>query len=89
MELIPGMVGLSNSQLQSTISASTSGTPPEVIPHHPITCTGNIYYDEDGTFRCDHSSAPPDNVRTQQCVTHSIALLLIEMAMSGDYVRPS
>ncbi len=79
--MIPGTVGSGNPQLQSTISAATSGSGPEIVPHHPITCTGRIYYDEDGTFRCEHATAPPDNTRTQQCVTHSIALLIIELGM--------
>ena len=79
--MIPGMVGSSASQLQSTISAATSGSGSEVNPHHPITCTGNIYYDEDGTFRCEHATAPPDNARSKQCVSHSIALLIIELGM--------
>lgn len=79
--LLPGMVGMSAPQLQSTIAASTSNQDPEVVPHHPITCSGNLFYEEDGTFRCDHAIAPPDNVRSQQCVTHSIALLIIELAM--------
>lgn len=78
--LIPGMVGSGIPQLQSTISAATSTNEPSINPHHPITCTGNIYYDEDGTFRCDHASAPPDNPRNHQCVNHSVALLLIELA---------
>ena len=81
MDLIPGMVGSGNSQLQSTISSATSTGGPDIQPHHPITCPGNIYYDEDGTFRCDHAIAPPDNTRSNQCVTHSMALLLIELAM--------
>lgn len=77
---IPGG-GNSAPQLQSTIAAATATGDTEVHPHHPITCTSKIYYEEDGTFRCEHASAPPDNVRTQQCLTHSLALLLIELAM--------
>lgn len=79
--MIPGMVGSSQPILQSTISAATSTGQPDISPHHPITCAGNIYYDDDGTFRCDHAEAPPDNTRTNQCVTHSLALLIIELAM--------
>lgn len=82
MEIIPGMVGSNMPQLQSTISAATSNGLSDVSPHHPITCQSRLYYDEDGTFRCDHASAPPDNERTNQCITHSIAILLIELAMS-------
>lgn len=82
MEMIPGMVGSSIPQLQSTISAATSNGQSDISPHHPITCQGKIYYEEDGTFSCDHASAPPDNMRSNQCVTHSLALLIIELAMS-------
>jgi hypothetical protein len=77
---VPGG-GDSASQLQSTIAAATATGDTEVTPHHPIVCGGKIYYEEDGSFRCEHACAPPDNVRTQQCVTHSLALLLIELAM--------
>lgn len=79
--MIPGTVGSGASQLQSTISAATSTGDSSIHPHHPITCTGHLAYDDDGTFRCDHATAPPDNVRTQQCVTHSIALLIVELGM--------
>jgi hypothetical protein len=89
MNIIPGTINSGHPQLQSTIAAATAAKMPDLQPHHPITCTSNIYYDEDGTFRCDHASAPPDDVRNNQCVTHSIALLLIEIAMSGEYARPS
>ncbi len=81
INVIPGMVGSGNTQLQSTIAAASSMGAPEINPHHPITCQGPLYYDEDGTFRCNHATAPPDNHRTQQCVTHSIALLIIELGM--------
>jgi len=80
--MIPSsMMGSSNAQLQSTIAAATAGNDNSVIPHHPITCGDKIYYEEDGTFRCEHAVAPPDNVRTQQCVVHSLALLIIELGM--------
>lgn len=69
------------SQLQSTIAAATATGASEINPHHPISCGDKIYYDDDGTFRCEHATAPPDNVRTQQCLTHSMALLLVELAM--------
>lgn len=82
MELIPGMVGSGTNQLQSTISASTSTNDSNIHPHHPITCTSKLYYEEDGSFSCEHATAPPDDVRTKQCVTHSIALLIIELGMS-------
>lgn len=78
---IPGG-GNSSPLLQSTIAAATASGIADVSPHHPIVCGGKIYYEEDGTFRCEHASAPPDNVRTQQCVTHSLALLIMELAFA-------
>ena len=69
--------------LQQTVSAATSNH--ELFtggPHHPVTCmTGELFYDEDGSFSCEHAKAPGDDLRTQQAVTHSIAILLIELAM--------
>lgn len=77
---LPGMMG-GTAQLQSTLSAASSTSDCPIQPHHPITCTSKLYYEEDGTFCCEHASAPPDDPRTQQCVIHSVALLLIELAM--------
>jgi hypothetical protein len=47
--------------------------------HHPITCAGFMAFDEDGTMRCEHSTASPDNPRTQDCINASIAFLLFEL----------
>ena len=68
--------------LQATLAASSAtGTwEPFILPHHPITCTGSLTYDDDGSFSCEHSSVPPGDLRTQYCVDHSIALLLIELS---------
>lgn len=80
---IPGMVGSAVPHLQSTLSSQTSSNEHSPIqPHHPITCTSKLYYEEDGTFYCEHATAPPGELRTQQCVTHSVALLIIELAMA-------
>lgn len=74
---------MSASQLQSTISAATSGIGklPEGVVHHPITCTDKLYYEEDGSFSCEHYSVPPNDDRTQACLNHTMALLVIEEAM--------
>lgn len=70
--------------LQATLSASSampipSGvTPP--IPHHPIVCGGALSYDENNYFACEHIGVGPGDIRTQLCIDHSIALLLIEEA---------
>lgn len=68
--------------LQATLSASSTGTPEAapVLPHHPITCDGNLRLEEDGGLACDHSVAPSGDHRTQQCIDHSVALLLIELS---------
>lgn len=80
---ISGIMSSSHdAQLQSTIASASANNDNSVQPHHPITCDSKIYLEEDGTFRCEHAVAPPNNVRTNQCITHSISLLLIELAMS-------
>lgn len=68
--------------LQATLSASSAMSPPEgyTIPHHPITCASDLRYDDDGSFACEHANVPPGDVRTQFCIDHSIALLLIELS---------
>lgn len=69
--------------LQQTLSsASSTHEPFHGGPHHPITCTSKLYYEENDSFRCDHSEAAPNDNRTKQALNHSIAFLLIELAMS-------
>ena len=80
-----GSVSVSNmagSQLQSTISAATSGTGelPEGVIHHPITCSSTLRLNDEGVFSCEHFSVPPDDVRTKACTIHSFCFLLIEEA---------
>jgi predicted RNA-binding Zn-ribbon protein involved in translation (DUF1610 family) len=67
--------------LQATLSASSAGL--EVVqPHHPITCSGELEYDfEAGEFRCPHAGVPMSDVRTRHCLDHSVALLIIELAV--------
>lgn len=68
--------------LQATLSAASAVGPWDnfVLPHHPITCGGQLHYESDGTFRCEHAEAPPDDLRTQYCLDHTVALLLIELS---------
>lgn len=75
--LMPGTLNL-----QATLSASTATGPWEtfVVPHHPITCAGELHYDSDGCLSCDHAIAPPGDLRTQFCLDHSVALLLVELS---------
>ncbi|HEV7864621.1 MAG TPA: hypothetical protein VGR20_18075 [Acidimicrobiia bacterium] len=70
-----------NAGLQPILSASSAlaDTGGEIRPHHPVTCSGPLSYDEAGTLACDHASAPTEDRRTQFCVTYSVSLLLIEL----------
>lgn len=66
--------------LQATV-ASSSSMQTSVSPHHPITCsTGDLRYYEDGSMSCQHAVTPAADERTQACVNHSIAILLLELA---------
>ncbi len=67
-------------KLQATLSSSSSGTGEGLTPHHPITCNGGLRLETDGRLCCDHSTAPPGDVRTQFCIDHSISLLLMELS---------
>lgn len=76
--------GASSVNLQATISAATAGTSPEsepCLPHHPITCAiGDIYFDEEGDFSCDHAKVSRGDRRTQAALIHSMACLIVELA---------
>ena len=67
--------------LQATLSLSSATGPDEAVvkPHHPITCASPLRFEEDGTFACHHIAVPPGDMRTQSCLDHTIALLLLEM----------
>ena len=67
--------------LQATLSLSSATGPdePGVRPHHPITCSSRLRFEEDGTFACGHAEVPPGDARTQSCLDHTIALLLLEL----------
>lgn len=67
-------------KLQATLSSSSSGTGEALSPHHPITCNGALRLEPDGRLRCEHSEAPPGDLRTQFCIDHSISLLLMELS---------
>jgi hypothetical protein len=67
--------------LQATLSLSSATGPdePVVKPHHPITCSSSLRLEEDGTFACGHAEVPPGDRRTQSCLDHTVALLLLEL----------
>lgn len=76
-------MGTDGINLQSTLSSSTADTVLQGKiegPHHPITCAGGLYVDDDNTIRCDHSSSSPENPRNQALFDATIAILLMEIA---------
>lgn len=80
--IAPNNLGNPNANFQATLSAATAdNSGPTIIPHHPITCQSKLFYEEDGSFSCEHVTVPPDEPRTQRCLIHSIACLLIELAV--------
>jgi hypothetical protein len=72
--------------LQATLSASN---PPTELPpnaaHHPISCRDELLWlDEDGTLGCEHAQVPASDRRTQFCIDHSIAILILELAVEKE-----
>lgn len=70
--------------LQSTLSScsATADEAAAIRPHHPITCTSDLRLEPDGSLLCDHAAAPADDQRTRACLNHSLALLLMELALN-------
>jgi len=79
-----GLARAATTNLQATLS-SASATGDEaatsVRPHHPITCTSALRLEPDGSLVCDHAAAPAGDQRTRSCLNHSLALLLMELAL--------
>lgn len=79
---LPTVYGEGEVNLQATLSSGTADTSlaGEVKgPHHPITCsTGDLFFDDDNTMRCDHSSAPANNPRNQAILDASISILIFQ-----------
>ena len=68
--------------LQATLSSSSvTDAPATVQPHHPITCASTLRLEHDGSLACEHAEAPGDDPRTRFCLNHSLALLLMELAL--------
>lgn len=70
--------------LQATLSQSSAPGNDDVAvvrPHHPITCPSTLRLESDGSLACEHAEAPGDDQRTLVCVNHSLALLLMELAL--------
>lgn len=66
---------------QQSIASATADNVVEVVPHHPITCLSKLYYNEDGSFGCEHVTVPSDDARTHRALNHSIACLILEEAV--------
>lgn len=69
--------------LQAQLSAA-SVTAEVYKPHHPITCASDLRYEEDGTLACEHIAVGPNDRRTQYCLDHSIALLMMQLASEDE-----
>jgi hypothetical protein len=71
--------GASSINLQATLSTSSSGIgDPPPGPHHPLSCTSTLELGEDNSLACEHVRVPAGDLRTQACIDHSVAILLIE-----------
>jgi hypothetical protein len=69
-------------RLQTALAASSATADSPTAGHHPVACKdGGLSLHEDGRFACDHAVVGPDDPRTQQAIDHSVALLLIELAL--------
>ena len=68
-----------NLQATLSLSSATGAEEGAVRPHHPITCSSPLRFEDDGTFACSHASVPPGDARTQSCLDHTVALLLLEL----------
>lgn len=75
----------SDINLQATLAASSPTAELTTGPHHPINCGDSLLWlMEDGSFGCDHGAVPAGDPRTQYCIDHSIAILLIELAVERE-----
>lgn len=71
--------------LQATLTASSSGLGDPVKPHFPLTCsTSNLSFYDDNSLACEHVRVPPGDPRTQACIDHSVAILLIELLVKRE-----
>lgn len=69
------------SALQPILSASSAFVEVGALvrPHHPVTCSDNLRYEDDGVLMCDHAAAPAADLRTRFCLHYSVSLLLFEL----------
>lgn len=76
-----------NVQLQSVISSATSGVGDAVMPHHPLTCSSDLCFNEDNSFECEHVRVDAADPRTQSGIHHSMVLLILEPAVLNQEWR--
>lgn len=69
------------SSWQQNLAAASAGLSPDTMPHHPITCFGKLELNSDGGLECEHVSVPRTDERLQACLNHTVAALLIELAV--------
>jgi hypothetical protein len=76
----------SDINLQATLSAANPPTDMDTPqPHHPLSCREELLWlEEDGRFGCEHAQVPPGDRRTQGAIDHSVAILLIELAVERE-----
>lgn len=67
--------------LQATLSAASAGVGPQVLPHHPITCTDELCFDGENRLSCPHAKTETDDARMLSAIRHSIAVAIIEEAV--------
>jgi hypothetical protein len=72
-------IDASSINLQATLAAASSGVGDQVNPHFPLTCTSALRFYDDNSLACEHARVLAGDPRTQACVDHSIAILLIEL----------
>jgi hypothetical protein len=70
----------SSINLAATLAASSSGLgDPLPGPHFPLACQGPLELGEDNSLACEHTRVPAGDPRTQACIDHSVAILLLEL----------
>ena len=69
--------------LQTTLAAAAP--PTDQHPgHHPIQCKTLIVLEEDGRMGCEHLYVEASDPRTQNAIDHSVAILIIELAVQRE-----
>lgn len=70
------------------ILSSGSCQPYNGTTHHPITCKENLVFGEDNSLSCPHDTVTADDVRLNNCICHSIAVLIFQCLERSEYGSP-